>query len=260
MRRTEGVQVSRSSGVQARPPEHLNTRTLEHRFRGWASPWGKSLLAVLLLVAAHPQAGTRAAAPPIQLQAALTGDRARTGESELGNLVADALRSATSADIALVAAGELREESLPAGSCTVDQLQHLLANGDEPVAVLSLSGSTLRGALEVAVNLYPYKNKGFLQVSGMRFTFDPARPEGSRVVARTVGGQPMQDGRQYRVAMSSALASGQYGYYRLWNREKAAAQGLTMAGALDQYLRDHRTLAPHPEGRVVAAPTAGRRR
>ncbi len=216
----------------------------------------KSFLAVLLLAAT-----AAAAAPAIQLQAALSGDRARTGESELGNLVADALRSATSADIALVAAGELREESLPAGSCTVDQLQHLLANSDEPVAVLSLSGSTLRGALEVAVNLYPYKNKGFLQVSGMRFTFDPARPEGSRVVARTVGGQPMQDGRQYRVTMSSALASGQYGYYRFWNREKAAAaQGLTMAGALEQYLRDHRTLTPHPEGRVAAAPTAGRRR
>src|SRR5436305_3537783 len=93
----------------------------------------------------------------------------------------------------------------------------------------------------------------------MQYTFDPARAGGSRVVARTVGTGapatqgPMQDGRQYRVAMSSSLAAGQYGYYRLWSREKAvAAQGLTMAGALEQYLRDHRTLAPRIEGRIVA--------
>jgi hypothetical protein len=70
----------------------------------------------------------------------------------------------------------------------------------------------------------------------------------------------MQDGRHYRVAMSSSLAAGQYGYYRLWNREKAAAaQGLTMAGALDRYLRDHHTLAPHLEGRIVVSHTAGGR-
>jgi 2',3'-cyclic-nucleotide 2'-phosphodiesterase (5'-nucleotidase family) len=198
-----------------------------------------------------------AAAAPVQLQSALSGDRARGGESELGNLVADALRTATGADIALVAAGELREETLPPGAVMPERLQQLVANGDEPVAVLSVSGATLRGALEVAVSLYPHKNKGFLQVSGMRFTFDPARPEGSRVVARSVGGQPMQDGRQYRVAMSSSLAAGQYGYYRLWNREKAAAaQGLTMAGALEQYLRDHHTLAPRLEGRIGVQGTA----
>ena len=123
------------------------------------------------------------------------------------------------------------------------------------MTVLSLNGATLRAALEVGVTLYPRKNKGFLQVSGMQFTFDPARPEGSRIVARTVGAQPMQDGRQYRVAMSSSLASGQYGYYRLWSREKAAAaQGLTMAGALDQYLRGRSTLSPRLESRIVVRP------
>jgi 5'-nucleotidase / UDP-sugar diphosphatase len=217
--------------------------------------WCKPILTALLLAGA-----SAFAAAPVQLQTALGGDRARTAESELGNLVADALRAATGADIGLAAAGELREDTLPPGTVTSEQLQSLLASGVEPVAVLSLSGATLRGALEVAVSLYPHKNKGFLQISGMRFTFDPAHPDGSRVLARSVGGQPMQDGRQYRVAMSSSLAAGQYGYYRLWNREKAAAaQGLTMAGALDQYLRDHQTLAPHLEGRIVVSKTGGGR-
>jgi 5'-nucleotidase / UDP-sugar diphosphatase len=196
-----------------------------------------------------------AAAAPVQLQAPLRGDLSRSSESELGDLVADALRSATGADLSLVAAGELREETLSAGDYPTDAIKRLLESGDEPVTVLSLNGATIHSALEVGAGLFPRKSKGFLQVSGMQYTLDPRRPEGSRIVARTVGGQPMQDGRQYRVAMSSSLASGQYGYYRLWSRDKAAAaQGLTMAGALDQYLRTHSALNPHLEGRVVLRP------
>jgi 2',3'-cyclic-nucleotide 2'-phosphodiesterase (5'-nucleotidase family) len=209
---------------------------------------------VLPLAALAATAGQAAGVPaaPIQLQAALSGEQARTGESELGDLVADALRGATSADIGLVAGGELREMKLPAGSVSVEQIEGLLENGDDPVSVLSLSGATIRGALEVGISFYPHKNKGFLQVSGMPYHFDPSRSESTRITSRTVGGQPMQDGRQYRVAMSSSLAAGQYGYYRLWNRDKAAgSKGLTMAGALEQYFRNHPTLSPHLDGRIV---------
>jgi 2',3'-cyclic-nucleotide 2'-phosphodiesterase (5'-nucleotidase family) len=175
------------------------------------------------------------------------------GESELGDLVADALRAATRSEIALVTAGELREETLAPGNVTSEQIEALLGNGAEPVTVLSLNGATIQNALEVGVALYPRKSKALLQDSGMQYTFDPARPEGSRIVSATVGGQPMQASRQYRVAVSSSLAAGQYGYYRLWSREQAAAaQGLTMAGALQLYLRSHAVLNPHVEGRIVA--------
>src|SRR5437588_9596010 len=105
-----------------------------------------------------------APAAPVQLQSALRGDRSRSSESELGNLVADALRAATGADIALVAAGELREASLPPGNVTPEQLKALLVSAEEPVTVLSLNGATIRSALEVGVDLYPRKNKAFLQV------------------------------------------------------------------------------------------------
>jgi 5'-nucleotidase / UDP-sugar diphosphatase len=251
MRRRSGVQAFRRSGVEALHRPFPNARTPERLNALVPHPWCRSVLPALLLAAAF---GAAVAAPsgPIQLQTTLSGgDRARMGESETGDLAADALRAATGADIGLVAAGELRDAALPAGSVTVAQLQTLFENGDEPVTVLALTGATLRGALEVAVSFYPRKNKGFLQVSGVRFAFDPARPEGSRIVSRTVGGQPMQDGRQYRVAMSSSLAAGQYGYYRLWNRDKAAGpQGLTMAGALEQYLRGRQTLSLHVEGRI----------
>jgi hypothetical protein len=55
------------------------------------------------------------------------------------------------------------------------------------------------------------------------------------------------------VAMSSSLASGQYGYFRLWSRDRgASAGGLTLATALQNYLRDRRQLNVRLEGRIVA--------
>jgi 2',3'-cyclic-nucleotide 2'-phosphodiesterase (5'-nucleotidase family) len=207
---------------------------------------------VLVVSALTAPAASAQGGASLQLQSMLSGEASRTRETELGNLVADALRAATNADIAFVAAGELREEALAPGAVTLAQMQRLLVNGDETVTVLSLSGATIRDALEVAVGLHPRKSKGFIQVSGVQFIFDSSRPEGSRVVSGTVGGQPLQDGRQYRVSMSSSLAAGQYGYYRLWSREKGTSQGLTLAGALDQYLRTRRTVAPRAEGRIVA--------
>src|SRR5438046_2801156 len=68
-----------------------------------------SFLSVSVALSCAPSA-LGAASQPVHLQSALRGDQSRTGESELGDLVADALRAATGADIALVAAGELREQ------------------------------------------------------------------------------------------------------------------------------------------------------
>jgi 5'-nucleotidase / UDP-sugar diphosphatase len=206
---------------------------------------------VMVVSALTAPAASAQTGATLQLQSSLSGEAARTAETELGNLVADALRASTNTDMAFVAAGELREETLAPGMVTVAQIQRMLVNGDETVTVLSLSGATIREALEVAVGLSPRKSKGFIHVAGLQFVFDPARPEGSRIVSVSVAGQPLQIGRQYRVAMSSTLATGQYGYYRLWSREKAATQGLTLAGALEQYLRTRRTVAPRVEGRIV---------
>src|SRR5262249_25509271 len=144
--------------------------------------------------------------------------------------------------------------NLPAGEGSVNQLVDALSYGQDPVVVLSLDGATIRKALELAVSEYPRKNKGFLQVSGLEFSFTPGSgPSASGAIQARVAGAPLQDGKTYRVAMSSSLASGAYGYFRLWSRDRgASAGGITLASALQSYLRDRRQLNVRVEGRIVA--------
>src|SRR5262249_17964807 len=158
------------------------------------------------------------------------------------------------ADLAFVAAGEIKDVNLGPGNLAASQIVEALVNPGDAAAVLSLKGSEIRQALEFAVERYPSKsNKGFLQVSGMEFTFDPGKNQ-DRVVSVTVGGQPLQANNTYRVAMSSSLAAGAYVYFRLWNRERATGQqGLTMASALQAYLRDHPTLTLRTGHRIMRA-------
>src|SRR5207244_3183750 len=128
------------------------------------------------------------------------------------------------------------------GNLSPAQITGALNDPEDPVVVLPLPGTVIRQALEVAVSRYPVKQKSFLQVSGMTFAFDPSR-DANRVVAVSIGGQPLQDGRTYRVAMSSSLAAGAHGYIRLWNRDREAAEkGITLAAAVQNYLRDRTPL------------------
>src|ERR1041385_6809347 len=86
------------------------------------------LTAVCLLPTAYCLLPTAAAAPAgtVSVDTTLLGERARSGESELGDLITDAIRSATGADIAFVAAGEIKEVSLGPGNLTAEQIADAL--------------------------------------------------------------------------------------------------------------------------------------
>jgi 2',3'-cyclic-nucleotide 2'-phosphodiesterase (5'-nucleotidase family) len=221
----------------------------------WRRPLLIGTLAVTLTAAVAVGPGRAGAPASVFVDTALVGEKARLEESEIGDLIADALRAATSADIAFVAAGEIKDVNLGPGNVSVNQIVDALVNPNDTVSVLPLKGTEIRQALEFAVERYPNKNnKGFLQVSGLEFTFDPTRSS-DRIVSVSVGGQPLQNGNTYRVAMSSSLAAGAYVYFRLWNRDRATGQqGLTLASALQGYLRDHPSLSLRTGRRIIPRP------
>jgi 5'-nucleotidase, C-terminal domain len=226
----------------------IRTRTPQR----WRRPLLIGALAVTLTAAVAVGPGWTAGPANIFVDTALVGEKAHHEETEIGDLIADAFRAATGADIALIAAGEIRDVNLGPGNLTVNQIVEALVNPNDAVAVLPLKGSELRQALEFAVERYPTKNnKGFLQVSGLEFSFDPNRSS-DRVVSVSVNGQPLQNANTYRVAMSSSLAAGAYVYFRLWNKDRATGQqGLTLASAVQGYLRDHPSLSLRTGRRII---------
>ena len=142
----------------------------------------------------------------------LSGDRllVRRNESELGNLYADALRWGAKTDLAILNGGDIRAD-LPAGDLRRRDILALSPFGNTVCAV-EIDGATIRKMLEHSVEYYPASFGGFLNVSGMTFTYDSNAPAGSRVKEILIGGQPVNDSKIYTLAMTDFQQAGGDGY------------------------------------------------
>ena len=130
----------------------------------------------------------------------------RAHQTNLGSLVADALRDVAGADIALTNGGGIRA-TIAAGDITYNDILTVLPFGNTVVAKKILGSDVLK-ALEAGLSAYPETLGGYLQVSGIVVTFDPAKPAGERVVSVTVAGEPLDPDREYIVATNDFLAAG----------------------------------------------------
>ena len=75
--------------------------------------------------------------------------------------------------------------------------------------LIELSGADLLAALENGVSQVENATGRFPQVSGMTFSFDPARPAGSRIVEATVGGTPLARDHHWPAAITSLPIKGE---------------------------------------------------
>jgi 2',3'-cyclic-nucleotide 2'-phosphodiesterase (5'-nucleotidase family) len=117
----------------------------------------------------------------------------RQQESLLGDLVTDAMRAGTGADVAVLNAGTLRlDDVIRPGPLSNYQLESIFLFADETrVLSVPMTGARLRTILEHGVADGSLGKGGFLQVSGISFTYNPTAPSGSRVqgeVRRAAGG------------------------------------------------------------------------
>lgn len=176
---------------------------------------------------------------------------AQRAETPAGNLVADAARTAVNAETAIIAAGALSGKSLAAGPLTRESLASLLDQPEDAVVLLSLTGAQLQEALERSVGVgvaWP----GFLQVSGLKVTYNPKAKTGSRVSAVQVNGSALQMDRKYRVATLQSLAGGALGYFVIWEKDATQSGDGSIGDALAAHVKSAGTVSPHVEGRIVS--------
>lgn len=168
----------------------------------------------------------------------------RTRETNVGNLITDAFRKATSADVALMNGGSIRADSIISpGRLTKRDLLEIIPFKNK-VLKLELNGAALRTMLEhgVARSAEDSQPGRFPQVSGIRFTFDAGRPPGSRVLEVTVNGVPLDDKKKYSLATTNFLADGGDGYDIL----KSARVLIAPAQAQNDFDVVRRAIAVHP--------------
>ena len=147
----------------------------------------------------------------------LSSDRllVRRNESELGNLAADSFRWEAKTDIAVINGGGLRD-NLPAGDVRKRDIMAIFPFGNT-LRVAEIDGKTIRAMLEHSVEYYPASFGGFLNVSGMKFSYDPSKPAKHRVTDIFIGDMPLDDNKTYTIALADFQTAGGDDYSMLTN-------------------------------------------
>jgi len=176
-------------------------------------------------------------------------EHVRTGETNLGNLITDAMKAKFNADAAITNGGGIRA-SINQGEITQGEVITVLPFGNTAM-LMELSGADLRAALEHGISEYPATEGLFPQVSGIKFTFDGDAEAGNRVQKVWVAGEELDPNKMYTVATNDFMKAGGDGYSMF-----ADAPIVSEAGGLEEvlmeYIEANAPVAPEVEGRIVA--------
>lgn len=181
---------------------------------------------------AWSEASESAQRPVGTITADLTRDRVPSGESTLGNLVADAQLAAGStrgAQLALTNPGGMRED-LDFG--TSGQVTYRQAYGVQPfgnsLEVLSVTGAVLKDALEqqFQIDLDGTATERILSPSaGFTYAMDRRAASGSRISEMRLNGQDIAPDGVYSVVVNKFLAEGGDGFTALKNSTQMTGAG-----------------------------------
>ena len=191
-------------------------------------------------------------------EVALDGETAnvRTGETNLGDLIADAMLWQAGlldegVDAAVTNGGGIRA-SIAAGDITKKDINTVLPFGNT-LYVVKVTGAELLEALEASTYCTPEAIGGFPQVAGIEFTvntgaqFDtkelyPGSTYGkpasiNRVMIQTVGGEAFNPEETYTIVTNDFMGAGGDTYYAF----KAASSGYDSGVPLDEVVMDYIT-------------------
>lgn len=127
-----------------------------------------------------------------------------SGESVLGNLVADAQRAKYPSDVAMTNAGGIRAD-LPAGDITWGQAYAVQPFANSLVRI-RLTGGELKAYLEAQVAVGA-ESRRLHAVSGLSYEWDPRLPLGQRIRHIVVGASPLESERRYTLTVNAYMAA-----------------------------------------------------
>ena len=198
----------------------------------------------------------------------------RSGETPMGNYLADLMRTRFKTDIAITNGGGLRD-TFPAATYKVVNASYKrpapgatgpydVTLGDaisvlpfgNAVVTTKISGAQLWSAMENGVSQYPSAGR-FPQISGFKFTFDTSKAVGSRIITLTKldGTAIAKDATMYTVATNDFMLYGGDGY-TFFNPTLAKINGTLLVDVLIDGLKADLaagkvTQTPAADGRIV---------
>ena len=195
----------------------------------------------------------------------------RSGETPMGNYIADLMRAKYKTDFVIQNGGGIRD-TFPAKNY-VPVNTALVRTGTGPldvtlgdaltvypfgnqIATTVVTGENLWKALENGVGgNYPGDGR-FPQISGFKFSFDASKPIGSRIVSVTKldGTEIAKDSKEYTLTTLDFLIYGGDGYLNVFSPTKAKVQGALLDVFTDALKADMAagkvTQVPVADGRI----------
>ena len=209
------------------------------------------------------EAYDRLAAPIANRRAGLVADTLSrvpkpTGESTLGDVIADAQLAATQAGkdggavIALTNPGGIRADIEKKSDGTVTYADVFASQPfRNQLVTVTLTGAAIKAALEQQWS--DEKRPRILQISkGFSYSWDSTRPSGAHIDAASMklDGAPIEPEKTYRVTINNYLALGGDGFVAF--KQGANAQlGPYDNDALFAYFESHSPIAPAAPTRIV---------
>jgi len=176
-------------------------------------------------------------------------------ESNMGNIVTDAMRDYAKVDIALTNPGGLREDILMAEG----EAEHGITWGETYAVMpfantlynMDLTGAQVMELLNQSATLH----KGIIQCSGITWSYyndcDCNEPTTWGALDVKVGGEPLQLDKVYRVTTNDFLAGGQDEWTTFADGTNRENTYVDMQMVVNDYIGALSPIAPAVEGRVT---------
>ena len=167
------------------------------------------------------------------------------GESNLGNLVADAFKATWDVDLAIHNIHGLRAD-LSEGTITKGSIYSALPFANTLVLV-SLTGQDIYDLLE---QQWEGSYNNILQISGISYSYDASKPLGKKVQLIQLDNSPLIREKIYTIATTDFLANGS-GVFSVMKRSKMLKQGDSDQQVLIHYIKNLTLpLTAEIEGRI----------
>ncbi|PVY42229.1 bifunctional metallophosphatase/5'-nucleotidase [Pontibacter virosus] len=182
-------------------------------------------------------------------------------ENAMDNMITDALRWKTGADIAFSNGFRFSTPIVPGADgkapITVSDVWNMLPV-NENAKVGKATGQQIQDWMEKELhNVFaekPLERFGgwVVRFSGMEMTFKANAPKGQRVQSITVGGKPLDLNKEYTLAACLRRGEPDHMLCRLPNAKDPKVLDYTVHDVIAEYLKHHGTVAPKIDGRAKA--------
>ena len=196
----------------------------------------------------------------------------RRAETNMGDLVADAIRVQTGADAAFIGGGGIRA-NIPAGDITKEDILTVMPYSND-ILVSEVTGQQILDGLEYGVRGLPEETPGFMQVSGITYEIDMSIPSSVtvdennmfsgvngeyRVKNVTICGEPIDLEKKYTLASEDYYIKNGGDGLAMFKKEDVIASmmvdnqalidyiSVTLGGVVGEEYSD-----PYGQGRITA--------